>query len=105
MRISEDTFHSEYKPVINHIVRAKAAPEIGDAEICSFGGSMYETYGRQESYVRGMAQDAKTKKRVWTVVDVDGELCIIAGFHFVNRFGYIITEKEWVSGGEEVENI
>jgi hypothetical protein len=25
----------------------------------------------------------------------DGELIIIAGFHFVNRLGYLITDEAW----------
>jgi len=103
-KINEEVFYGEYKPQTNHLVRALASKTIDDTDLCSFGGTMYETYGEEEEYVRTMAQDEKTKKRVWTVVDADGELYIIAGFHFVNRMGYIITEKEWVTGEEEVEN-
>jgi hypothetical protein len=32
-------------------------------------------------------------KRIWTVVDGDGhDMTIIAGWHLVNRMGYILTE-------------
>ena len=103
-KIKEDAFYGGYNPQINHILRKETDEEVEDTDLCSFGGTMYETYGPEEEYIRQMAQDEKTKKRVWTVVDADGELYIIAGFHFVNRMGYIITEKEWVTGEEEVEN-
>lgn len=33
----------------------------------------------------------------WTVVDV-GHLILVAGFHFVNRFGYVQCRHPW--GGE-----
>ena len=34
----------------------------------------------------------------WTVLDCDGRLLLCAGFHFVDRFGYIQCAKPW--GGE-----
>ena len=57
------------------------------------GSSMLETYGEQLGYVQAQAQKDITK--VWTIVDVDGTLYVCAGFHFVNRFGYVITEESW----------
>jgi hypothetical protein len=34
--------------------------------------------------------------RVWTAVDGDnGELILMSGWHFVNRFGYIVTERPY----------
>lgn len=101
--IVEDDFFDTYKPQINHIVRSKTAKKVKDEDICSYNGCMYETYGEEEQYVRKMAQDKKTEKRVWTIMDCDGENVIGAGFHFVNRMGYIITEKEWVTGDEYVQ--
>ena len=100
--ISEDEFYENYNPQTNHIVRANTDNSVADGDICSFGGTMYETYGEEEAYIREMAK--KEPKRVWTVLDVDGELIIAAGFHFVNRMGYIITEKEWENEMLEVEN-
>jgi len=46
-------------------------------------------------------------KKVWTVLDhgeeIDGyeHLYVIAGWHFVNRLNYIITEQEWKSEDEQ----
>lgn len=31
----------------------------------------------------------------WTVLDCDGRLCVAAGFRFVNRLGYVQTERPW----------
>lgn len=42
-------------------------------------------------------------KNVWTVVDADGALYALAGYHCVNRTGqYIITSKPWQTGLETV---
>lgn len=49
---------------------------------------------------------AKTvdEKRVWTIVDAEGNLYAAAGFHRVNRTGdYVITERPWSTGLEEAE--
>jgi len=102
--IKDNDFYENYKPQTNHIVRDETDKSVDDTDICSFGGTMYETYGPEEEYIRKMARDKNTQKRVWTVLDVDGDLQIVAGFHYVNRMGYIITEKEWITGEEEVEN-
>lgn len=40
-------------------------------------------------------------KTVWTILDVDGELIIAAGYHYVNRFQYFISNEEWESEDEE----
>jgi hypothetical protein len=51
---------------------------------------MYETYGEEVDYVRAI-----DPKYVWTYVD--GDMCslIVAGYHYVNRIGYYITEIPW----------
>lgn len=51
------------------------------------GGTMYETYGEELAYVR-----SQPVGRIWTLVDADGHLCIISGWHFVNRLGYFISD-------------
>ena len=47
-------------------------------------------------------------KTVWTVVDCDQHendsgLIITAGFHWVNRVGYVLTKKPWTTGFEEYD--
>ena len=42
-------------------------------------------------------------RHVWTVVtgDDSDNLYAVPGYHVVNRKGYLITEKPWVTGDEE----
>jgi len=103
--ITEEEFYGTYKPQINHFERTKFSKEIADEDVAPFSGAMYETYGQDEEYIQGMATDEATKKRVWTIIEGDDDkFYIVAGFHYVNRFGYIITEKEWETENEQVEN-
>ena len=46
---------------------------------------------------------AAEEDRIWTVVDGDGGLVIVAGHHFVNRMGYIVTENPRENDDIEVE--
>src|SRR3990172_1848243 len=94
--ISEEKFWQEYKPQINHLEREKSDESIADEDICSFAGTMYETYGEDLDYVAYIK--SVTPKKVWTILDCDGVLCLSAGYHHVNRYGYMITEKEWETG-------
>lgn len=43
------------------------------------------------------------ERRVWTVVEVDDAMAILAGFHVVNQIGYLLTRKPWVSGDEQFD--
>ena len=51
---------------------------------------MYETYGEEVEHVQSMHPNF-----VWTLVD--GDMCslLIAGYHYVNRLGYYISENPW----------
>lgn len=51
---------------------------------------MYETYGKEVEYVQSMHPNF-----IWTLVQ--GDFCdlIVAGYHYVNRLGYYITENPW----------
>ncbi len=90
-----DNFYEKYNPEFNQVLLkdAKCNPE----DMSSFGGCMYETFGKEVEYVK-----QKPNKNIWTIVDnEDGELIIIAGFHFVNRLGYLITPESWEDEYEE----
>ncbi len=50
----------------------------------------FETYGEEVEFVK--AQDPKT---IWTEVDGDSGTYIVAGWHWVNRIHYYITENPW----------
>jgi hypothetical protein len=80
-----DDWVDKYKPVRNHLV--------DDAPM---DGAMFETFPPESDYV--WEQHQKDPRRVWTEVDCDGVLYIIPGWHFVNRFGYYITEIPWEDG-------
>jgi hypothetical protein len=100
--ISWETFEEKYNPQINHILKQKY-PKDDPTGLTGWGGIMYETYGDEYEYIREMAQ--KHPNRVWTLVDGDdGELVIIAGWHYVNRMNYVVTEKPWNTGDEYVDD-
>lgn len=81
LKITWDEFE-QYKPMTNHI----------DSN-ASLEGCMFETYGDELAYVQSVYE--KTPQRVWTYIDCgdEEELILDSGFSFVNRIGYVITEK------------
>jgi len=81
-----DDFEKKYKLVKNHL-----------DENASHDGCMFETFGENLGYVYTQVPN----KRVWTVIDSDGWYGIIAGFHFVNRLGFLVTEEEWEQDDEQ----
>jgi hypothetical protein len=72
-----DYWVDNFKPMTNHLV------DDGDT-------LHYETYGEEVEYVK--LQD---NHHIWTEVDGDYGTYIVAGWHFVNRISYYITEKAW----------
>ena len=58
---------------------------------------LYETYGQDVEYVRNYDPNY-----VWTYVD--GDMCslIVAGYAYVNRIGYYITEVPWKNEADYV---
>ena len=89
MTITEDQFYEEYKPIKNHL-----------DDNASFDGCMFETYGEEVQYVFELA---KKENRVWTIIEGDDGMCFSAGFHYVNRLGFLITEKPYDSEEDWVE--
>lgn len=67
----------EFKPKSNHFNNYE-------------GDYLYETYGEEVEYVKSIHPNF-----VWTLVT--GEMCdlIVAGYSYVNRLGYYITENPW----------
>ena len=95
-------FYKKYTTEPNQVLLEKYQSQIDAGtlsadDITAFGGCMYETFGLELDYVR-----KQPNNRVWTVVDTDGDdLIILAGFHFVNRLGYLVTNEEWLDEFEE----
>ena len=81
-----DLWIDTYIPVENHL----------DIE-AGFGGCMYETYGDEYEFIK-----KANKNNVWTLIDGDG-MFIIPGRHYVNRFGYFITEVPWTEDDIEID--
>lgn len=82
--ISEDTWIEEYKPIANPI-----EPDCGYD--CGEGGCLIETYATHVDYLNTFEPE-----HIWTVLyDDNDNPCIVSGRHFVNRIGYIVTEKPW----------
>lgn len=76
-----------YKPVTNSMVEGS-----------SYNGTMFETYGDELEEVK-----THPETHVWTLRDESGSTFITAGFGWVNRLGYFITAKPWVSGDEIIQ--
>jgi hypothetical protein len=72
-----------FKPIKNHITN--------NIDI------HFETYGAEQELVR-----TTDPKFVWTEVDGDSGTYIVAGYSFVNRIQYYITENPWEDEYTEV---
>jgi hypothetical protein len=82
IKMTEDEFYEKFHPIKNHI-----------DDNASFDGCSFETYLEEEKFVKETAQE--TPRKVWTILDCDGSLYIVSGYHFVNRLNYLITEEEF----------
>lgn len=56
----------------------------------SWDGTMFETYGAEAEFVK-----SQEPNKIWTLIDVDYGMSVVAGWHFVNRIGYFISDKPW----------
>jgi len=95
MTQTDTEFYAKYNPEYNQVLlkELQAKEDTGSTlpeDICSFGGCMYETFGEELEYVRNQPTN-----RIWTIIDEEDKLFFIAGFHIVNRLGYLITDEEW----------
>jgi hypothetical protein len=79
-----DYWVDNFQPMTNHLV------DDGDT-------LHYETYGEEVEYVK--LQD---NKHIWTEVDGDSGTYIVAGWHFVNRINYYITNRPWTDEWTEI---
>lgn len=92
MSVREDweMFYNKYKPILNHL-----------DDNASFDGFMFETFDDEIAYVEELR--LSDPKRVWTIIEGDGVMVVSAGYHIVNRLGYIITEVHWDDENEEYD--
>lgn len=94
--LTEDNFSELYNPIKNHL----------DSN-AGWDGTLFETYGAELEHVLSFANCFDKQKRVWTLVESDGNMSVSAGYHMINRMGYFITEKPWETGSElfEIEGV
>jgi hypothetical protein len=74
--ITESEWSAKYRPIKNKFVKDDT--------------TSFETYGEELDYV--CLQPHST---VWTEVDGDDGVYIVAGYHLANRIQYYITEIPW----------
>lgn len=74
-----DYWETNFKPVKNKISKYP------DDSLIHF-----ETYGDEKDFVA-----EQEPNKIWTEVDGDSGTYIVAGWHFVNRISYYITENPW----------
>lgn len=103
-KLTDNDFDAKYTCEYNRVMLRELAQQQDTGsttidDMAPFGGCMYETYGEEYARVQQMA--AENPKRVWTVISCDGWEGIVAGWHYTNRLGYLITEQEWGSDEEE----
>jgi hypothetical protein len=72
-----NAWEDKFKPINNHF--SKDPDEI-----------MFETYGEEVEFVQNY-----DNKYVWTRLQGDMSDLVCAGYHYVNRMGYYITEVPW----------
>ena len=84
MELTEEQFHA-IKFIPNHIDNNASWQDENGI------GIMFETYGEEVEYVKSLVDS----NRVWTLIDVDYGMSVIAGWAFVNRIGYFISEEPW----------
>lgn len=91
VEMTEDEFYKEFNCVKNHL----------DSN-ASFDGCMFETYGADLLHIQELCKSDVMKHCVWTIIEAEGKFFYVSGFHYVNRFGYLITEEP-VKDGLEIE--
>jgi hypothetical protein len=75
--ITESEWAKKYQLITNHLTN---------------DGYSYETYGEELEYV--MLQDTN---HIWTELDGDEGVYIVAGYHYANRIQYYISVVPWES--------
>jgi hypothetical protein len=79
-RLTEDQWLEKFKPIDNHLIDDEG----------TYMGKMFETYGEELEFVLKILGDSPDK--VWTITEDEGHWYLGAGYHYVNRIGYLITE-------------
>ena len=65
------------------------------------GSFMFETYGEEYTKVEEYRKE-KGDNYIWTILDC-GNMYASPGWHFVNRFGYILATVPWEEGQRDLK--
>ena len=80
MKWEFEDFIEHYKPVQNNL-----SPHAG------YNGCLFADSGDELEYIRDVRPEY-----IWTLVEGDyGNMCIIPGYHLINRFGYFQSSVKW----------
>jgi hypothetical protein len=77
IRMTEDEWFDQFAPV------ASPYSDLG------WRHCLHDTAGA--GYALVQVELARGDNRIWTLLDCDGQLVIVNGWHYVNRQGYFIT--------------
>jgi hypothetical protein len=78
--IDWETWVDTYKPIPNHLTKYPSGQPF----------DTFETYGEELEFVQ--AQDPRY---VWTEVQADSSMILVAGYAYVNRLNYFICKEPW----------
>ena len=84
-----DYWVENFQPIVNTVIEDHGEDTIH-----------FETYGDEYEAVKQAYEI--NPNTIWTEVDGDEGSYIIAGWHFVNRIHYYITEKPWTDEYTEI---
>jgi hypothetical protein len=88
-----EDWETEFRPMPNHLSKnASWQDEHGV-------GVLFETYGAELEFVM-----AQPNENVWTYTDTDSGTALCAGYHLVNRIGYLVCEVAREPEMEDMSN-
>lgn len=58
---------------------------------------IFETYGEEYEKVLQWGKQ-KSDNYVWTIIDSNNGLYLVPGWHYIDRFAYILTTIPWKEG-------
>jgi len=94
MKENSDKFYDKYKPIYNHIRNPEY--QEGQTKGNEIGSPMYfETYGEDLEYVK-----KQNPNLIWTMIEGDQGMYIAQGFHWVNRWVYLVASEPFKEGDE-----
>ena len=90
IKITDDIWMDEYKPIYNN------------NDINEGLKDFHPNVIKDNEADSEMLYQACRENRVWTLIDADGHLYIVSGFHYVNRLDVYITEIAY-NPNEDIE--